>query len=46
MNSIIGLPESLKKHDCVWMIVDHLTKSVHLSVSIVSDKDHRFTLGF
>jgi hypothetical protein len=29
MNLIMGLPCTLRGHDSIWVIVDHLTKSVH-----------------
>jgi hypothetical protein len=29
MDFIIGLPPTIKNHNSIWVIVDHLTKSVH-----------------
>jgi len=31
MDFIIGLPRSPKQHDCIWLIVDRMTKSAHFS---------------
>jgi len=29
MDFVVGLPQTLKKFDAVWVIVDRLTKSAH-----------------
>ena len=72
MDFVTHLPQTVRKHDAVWVIADRLTKSAHflavqmtftlkefcrlyireivwlhgVSVSIVSDKDPRFTTHF
>ena len=72
MDFVTQLPQTQRRHDAVWVIIDRLTKSVHflavqmtftleefcqlyireivrlheVSVSIVSDRDPRFTTHF
>ena len=72
MDFVIGLPQTQRPHDAIWVIVDRLAKSAHLQpvnvedslekltqlyvdeivrlhgvlVSIVSDRDPRFTFRF
>ena len=72
MDFVTHLPQTSRRHDAVWVIVDRLTKSAHIlavwmtftmeefcrlyiqeivrlhgvSVSIVSDRDPRFTTHF
>ena len=47
MDFVIVLPLSSRKKDAIWVIVDRLTKSAHgVPISIVSDRDPRFTLRF
>ena len=72
MDFVTHLPQTLRRHDVVWVIVDRLIKSTHflavrmtftleefyrlyiyeivwlhgVPVSIVSDKDPRFTAHF
>ena len=72
MDFVIGLPQTPRQHDAIWVIVDRLTKSAHflpinvedslekfarlyvdeivrlhgVPVSIVSDRDPRFTSRF
>jgi hypothetical protein len=29
MDFIVGLPPTIKNHNSIWVIVDHLTKSAH-----------------
>ena len=37
MNFVTGLPQTHKKHDAIWIIVDHFTKSVHFLAINVND---------
>lgn len=72
MDFVTKLPKTLRGHDAIWVIVDHLTKSAHflaiqetlpldklaklyidevvsrhgMPLSIVSDRDSRFTSNF
>ena len=72
MDFVLGLPRTPQSNDCIWVIVDHLTKSAHFlpvklamdplklakiyvdeiiklhgaPVSIVSDRDMKFTFKF
>ena len=32
MDFVVGMPKTTKQHDSVWVIVDKLTKAVHLAI--------------
>ncbi|KAA3479980.1 integrase [Gossypium australe] len=46
MDFVSGLPLSPKKKDVVWVVVDRLRKLHRVPVSILSDRDSRFTSRF
>ena len=72
MDFVFKLPPTVQRHDCIWVVVDRLTKSAHflpirekfspqklaelfmshivslhgVPVSIISDRDPRFTSRF
>ncbi|KAG8471955.1 hypothetical protein CXB51_036468 [Gossypium anomalum] len=46
MDFVSGLPLSPRKKDAIWVIVDRLTKLHGVPVSIISDRDPRFTSRF
>ncbi|KAG8500109.1 hypothetical protein CXB51_003598 [Gossypium anomalum] len=46
MDFVLGLSLSPRKKDAIWVIVDRLTKLHGVPVSIISDRDPRFTSRF
>ncbi|MCI54878.1 gag protease polyprotein, partial [Trifolium medium] len=43
MDFITGLPKTRKKKDCIWVIVDRLTKSAHFQAVKVMDTEEKLT---
>jgi hypothetical protein len=39
MDFIVGLPLTVKNHNSIWVIVDHLTKSAHF-IPVRADYRH------
>ena len=37
MNFVTGLPQTQKRHDAIWVIVDRLTKTTHFLAMNIKD---------
>jgi hypothetical protein len=42
MDFFMGLPNTSRHHDSIWVIVDRLTKVVHFLPMHTTDKDHKY----
>jgi hypothetical protein len=42
MNFIVGLPNTSRHHDSIWVIVDRLTKVAHFLLVHTTDKAHKY----
>jgi hypothetical protein len=42
MNFIVGLPNTSRHHDSIWVIVDRLTKMAHFLPVHTTDKAHKY----
>jgi hypothetical protein len=42
MDFIVGLPNTSRHHDSIWVIVDRLTKVTHFLLVHTTDKAHKY----
>jgi hypothetical protein len=42
MDFIVGLPNTSRHHDSIWVIVDHLMKVAHFLLVHTTDKAHKY----
>jgi hypothetical protein len=42
MDFIVGLPNTSRHHDSIWVIVDRLTKVAHFLPMHTTDKDQKY----
>jgi hypothetical protein len=43
MDFIVGLPNTSRHHDSIWVIGDRLTKVAHFLLVHTTDKAHKYT---